>query len=82
VSRARARRELEERVATDRAANARTPTLLTLMFNPAGGAAAVSRSCALRRPTASCIAEDALGLVRRRERSVSAPCSVLCKLAF
>jgi len=53
-------------VAADRAANARTPTLLTLMLNPAGGAAAVSRSCALRRPTAACIADDALGLVRCR----------------
>lgn len=57
-------KELEERMAADRAANARTPQLLTLNLNPAGAEASVSRSCALRRPTAAAIADDALALVR------------------
>lgn len=57
-------KELEERMAADRAANARTPQLLTLNLNTAGAEASVSRSCALRRPTAAAIADDALALVR------------------
>ena len=57
-------KELEERLATDRAANARTPQLLTLGLNYQGAAAGVSRSCALRKPTAQAIADDAAALVR------------------
>lgn len=53
-------RELEERVAVDRAENAREPKLLTVH---AGWPSQISRSCALRRPTADVIAEDCLGLV-------------------
>ena len=50
-------RELEERVAVDRAENAREPKLLTVH------AGNISRSGPLRRPTADCIAEDSLALV-------------------
>ena len=50
-------RELEERVAVDRAENARQPKLLTIH------AGNISRSGPLRRPTADVIAEDALALV-------------------
>ena len=50
-------RELEERVAVDRAENAREPKLLTVH------AGNISRSGSLRRPTADCIAEDSLALV-------------------
>ncbi|KAK9826753.1 hypothetical protein WJX81_005483 [Elliptochloris bilobata] len=58
-------KELEERLAADRAANERTPQLLTLGLNHSGAAAGVSRSCALRKPTAAVIAADALALVKR-----------------
>ena len=51
-------RELEERVAVDRAENAREPKLLTVQ------AGNISRSGALRRPTAAVIAEDAHAMVR------------------
>ena len=50
-------RELEERVTVDRTENAREPKLLTVH------AGQISRSCALRRPTADVIAEDSLALV-------------------
>ena len=50
-------RELEERVAVDRAENSREPKLLTVH------AGQISRSGALRRPAADVIAEDCLALV-------------------
>lgn len=50
-------RELEERVAVDRAENGREPKLITIH---AGG---ISRSGPMRRPTAEAMAEDALTLV-------------------
>ena len=51
-------RELEERVTVDRAENSREPKLLTVH------AGQISRSGALRRPTADVIAEDSLSLAR------------------
>ncbi|KAK9866888.1 hypothetical protein WJX84_001766 [Apatococcus fuscideae] len=65
--------ELEERIDTDRAANARLPQLLTVsMWHAVAGktgdwkgAGNASRSCPLRRPQAATIAMDALALVRR-----------------
>ena len=65
--------ELEERIDTDRAANARLPQLLTVsMWHSVSGKVSdwrgggtASRSCPLRKPRASTIADDALGLVCR-----------------
>jgi DNA polymerase eta len=55
--------ELEERLAEDRALNARTPRLLTVSVGPAG-AAHFSASCPLRAGAAT-MADDAAALVRR-----------------
>lgn len=64
-------KELEERLAADRGANARTPQLLTLGLTFRGAAAGVSRSCALRKPTAQAIADDAAALVRGRGDTIT-----------
>ncbi|KFM23101.1 DNA polymerase eta [Auxenochlorella protothecoides] len=71
-------KELEERLAADREENGRMPTLLTVSWSrdappalaPDGWARvpsvpSVSRSCALRRPEAAAMADDAAALVRR-----------------
>eukprot|EP00891_Asterochloris_glomerata_P001049 jgi/Astpho2/1049/gw1.00017.35.1_t len=66
-------KELAERVGEDRKAHARLPQLLTVSIwthpgsNPKEwqGSGSVSRSCALRRPEAGVIADDATQLVKR-----------------